>query len=74
MTLPPYLIDESYAIFADSVVKFFDRVAPWEVSEGWRDAGIVPREAWRAAGAAGMLGYRCPSNMAAAAAILGTNC
>lgn len=61
MTLPAYLTDDSYAMFAESVAKFFDKVAPWEVSERWRENGIVPREAWLAAGEAGMLGVSVPT-------------
>jgi acyl-CoA dehydrogenase len=60
--LPSYLAhDEAYGIFLDTVRRFFDRVATPEAVARWRAAGIVPREVWREAGKAGLLGASVPA-------------
>lgn len=46
------------SLFRDSVSLFFDRHAPVETQEAWRDAGVVERTLWTKAGDAGLL---CPS-------------
>jgi len=61
--LPAYLADESYELFANSVRKFLDRAAPREAVARWREEGIVPREVWRAAGDAGLLGASMPAEL-----------
>ena len=47
--------DEELTALADSVRRFFAREAPPERLAKWREDGIVEREMWRKAGAAGML-------------------
>ncbi|MCC6648287.1 MAG: acyl-CoA dehydrogenase family protein [Polyangiaceae bacterium] len=50
------LYGEEHRLFRDSLKKFIEReITPHQ--EAWRDAGVVDRSAWRAAGAAGFL---CP--------------
>ncbi|WP_242124208.1 acyl-CoA dehydrogenase family protein [Sphingobium sp. Sx8-8] len=62
-SLPPALADESYEMFAETVRRFFEREASPERVQEWRDAGIVPREVWRAAGDAGLLGASMPAEL-----------
>jgi acyl-CoA dehydrogenase len=48
------LFNEDHEAFRDAVRRFIEReIAPHHAQ--WEDAGIVPRELWRKAGAAGML-------------------
>ena len=48
------VFNEDHAIFRDAVRRFVERdLAPRHAA--WEDAGIVPREAWAAAGRAGLL-------------------
>ena len=53
-----FVADEDLVIFENSVGKFFDEHAPPSRVEKWRRDGVVEREFWREAGAAGLL---CPS-------------
>lgn len=57
---PSYLDDEVINIFRDSVARFLQEHATPEKVAGWRDAGQVPRDLWRAAGEAGLLGASLP--------------
>lgn len=61
LPLPSFLADESYEMFADTVRRFFAREATPERVAQWRAEGIVPREVWRAAGNAGLLGASVPA-------------
>ncbi len=54
--LPGYMEDEELGIFRASVGRFLDAHAGPQQVEKWRKAGIVDREVWQAAGAAGLLG------------------
>jgi acyl-CoA dehydrogenase len=56
--VPDYLKDDdgAYALFLETARRFFDREAPPEAVARWRNVGVVPREVWRAAGEAGLLG------------------
>jgi acyl-CoA dehydrogenase len=47
--------DEELNIFEDSVRGFFEREAPPEKIAQWRAEGVVEREMWNKAGAAGLL-------------------
>jgi acyl-CoA dehydrogenase len=50
---------ETLALFRDSIGRFLDRHAVPEL-ERWREAGVVDREFWRLAGAAGLLSPSVP--------------
>lgn len=52
------IADEELTIYRDAVGRFLDAEAPPERLEQWRAAGLVEREFWLKAGAAGLL---CPS-------------
>jgi alkylation response protein AidB-like acyl-CoA dehydrogenase len=53
------LLDESHLAFADAVAAFVAKeVTPHY--DAWEAAGIIDREAWRAAGRAGLLGLSVP--------------
>ena len=47
--------DEEISIFSDAVGQFFERECKPHV-EDWRKQGYVPREMWKKAGEAGLLG------------------
>jgi acyl-CoA dehydrogenase len=47
--------DEELNMFADAVAGFFQKEAPPEVVAKWREQGIVDRDVWTKAGAAGIL-------------------
>ena len=48
------LFNEDHESFRDMVRRFVEKeVAPYHAQ--WEEAGVVPRELWRKAGAAGML-------------------
>jgi long-chain-acyl-CoA dehydrogenase len=52
--IPRTLYSEDHEIFRDAVAKFFEKeVVPYH--DQWERDGIVPREFWRKAGAAGIL-------------------
>ena len=53
---PFFFADEELAIFEKSVAGFLDTHATPEKVQGWREAGIVPRDIWTKAGEAGLLG------------------
>ena len=53
---PAFMEEEEIAIFADAVGKFYAQHAPQKRVEKWREDGMVEREFWREAGAAGLLG------------------
>lgn len=57
---PPFMAEEEIRIFFDSVGKFFDEHAPPERTAKWRQDGMVEREFWNEAGAAGLLGVSVP--------------
>ena len=57
---PEFMQDEEIAIFRDAVGKFFEQHAPAKRVEKWREDGMVEREFWREAGAAGLLGMTVP--------------
>ena len=53
---PAYMADEELSIFRRSVGRFLDEHAPPKKFEQWRKDGIVERNLWHKAGAAGLLG------------------
>jgi acyl-CoA dehydrogenase len=58
---PAFMEEEEVAIFADAVGKFYQQHAPQKRVQQWRDDGMVEREFWREAGAAGLLGVSVPT-------------
>lgn len=56
-----FMADEELQMLADSSRRFFERAAPPERVEAWREAGQVDRDFWREAGAAGFLGVSVPT-------------
>jgi acyl-CoA dehydrogenase len=56
-----FMADEELQMLADSARRFFERAAPPERVEAWREAGQVDRDFWREAGAAGFLGVSVPT-------------
>lgn len=56
-----FMADEELQMLSDSARRFFERAAPPERVEAWREAGQVDREFWREAGAAGFLGVSVPT-------------
>jgi len=58
---PAFMEDEEIAIFADAVGKFYQQHAPEKRVQKWREDGMVEREFWREAGAAGLLGVSVPT-------------
>jgi acyl-CoA dehydrogenase len=59
---PDYMKAEEIVLFEDSVGKFFDQHAPESRVAKWREAGIVEREMWNEAGAAGLLCLGIPES------------
>jgi acyl-CoA dehydrogenase len=57
---PDFLRDEEIRMFEDSVGKFFAQHAPEARVAKWRAEGIVEREMWTEAGAAGLLCLSTP--------------
>lgn len=57
---PEFMQDEEIAVFRDAVGKFFEQHAPEKRVEKWREDGMVEREFWAEAGAAGILGMTVP--------------
>ena len=53
---PSYMADEEFVLFRDSVARFLDQHAPPNKLDQWRKDGVVERELWAKAGAAGLLG------------------
>jgi acyl-CoA dehydrogenase len=53
---PSYLSDGEFAAFGDSAFRFLDTHAGAEQVKLWRQAGLIPRSFWKAAGEAGLLG------------------
>ncbi|TDO45374.1 alkylation response protein AidB-like acyl-CoA dehydrogenase [Kribbella sp. VKM Ac-2527] len=54
-----HLFDADHDAFRETVRAFCDKeIVPHH--ESWEEAGIVPRELWAAAGAAGLLGFMMP--------------
>ena len=52
--IPRTLFSPEHEMFRDSVRRFVEaEMVPFHAA--WEDAGIVPRDIWRKAGAAGML-------------------
>lgn len=58
---PEFMQDEEIAVFRDAVGKFFEQHAPEKRVEKWREDGMVEREFWAEAGAAGILGMTVPT-------------
>ena len=56
-----FMADEELQMLGDSARRFFERAAPPERVEAWREAGQVDRDFWREAGAAGFLGVSVPT-------------
>jgi alkylation response protein AidB-like acyl-CoA dehydrogenase len=55
-----HLFDADHDAFRETVRAFCDKeIVPHH--ESWEEAGIVPRELWTAAGAAGLLGFMMPT-------------
>lgn len=57
---PDFMQEDEIRIFEDSVEKFFKEHAPPEETARWREAGVVPRDLWLKAGAAGLCGVSVP--------------
>jgi len=57
---PAFLAEEDLNIFQAAVGRFFDEHATPEATARWRANGIVDREIWTKAGAAGLLGLSVP--------------
>ena len=57
---PAFLAEEELNIFQAAVGRFFDEHATPEATARWRANGIVDREIWTKAGAAGLLGLSVP--------------
>jgi acyl-CoA dehydrogenase len=57
---PAFMQEDEIRIFGDSVEKFFKEHAPPEETARWREAGVVPRDLWLKAGAAGLCGVSVP--------------
>ncbi|WP_033921582.1 acyl-CoA dehydrogenase family protein [Sphingomonas sp. 37zxx] len=58
---PDYMQDDELRMLADSADLFFQREAPPERIERWREAGQVERAFWKQAGDAGFLGVSIPT-------------
>ncbi|MBU2587266.1 MAG: acyl-CoA dehydrogenase family protein [Alphaproteobacteria bacterium] len=58
---PAFMEEEEIAIFADAVGKFYQQHAPQKRVQQWRADGMVERDFWREAGAAGLLGVSVPT-------------
>ena len=58
--IPTWADDETLTMFREAAGRFFDRHAPAEALERWREAGAVDREFWLEAGAAGLLAPSVP--------------
>jgi len=56
-----FMADEELQMLSSSARRFFERAAPPERVEAWREAGQVDRDFWREAGAAGFLGVSVPT-------------
>jgi len=56
-----FMADEELQMLGDSARRFFERAAPPERVEAWREAGQVDRDFWREAGAQGFLGVSVPA-------------
>ena len=57
---PAFMAEEDLNIFRDAVGKFFDEHATPQDNARWRANGVVDRELWHKAGAAGLLGLSMP--------------
>ena len=57
---PDFLREEDIVLFEDSAARFFAQHAPETRVAKWREAGIVEREMWSEAGAAGLLCLSIP--------------
>lgn len=58
---PGFMADEELQMLGDSARRFFERAAPPERVDAWREAGQVDRDFWREAGAQGFLGVSVPA-------------
>lgn len=58
---PGFMADEELQMLGDSARRFFERAAPPERVDAWREAGQVDRDFWRQAGAQGFLGVSVPA-------------
>lgn len=56
-----FMADDELKMLADSARRFFERAAPPERVEAWREAGQVERAFWKEAGEAGFLGVSVPT-------------
>lgn len=56
-----FMADEELQMLGDSARRFFERAAPPDRVEAWRETGQVDRDFWREAGAAGFLGVSVPT-------------
>ena len=63
---PSSWADEEITMFSDSVSRFISDVAPADRLAKWREDGIVEREAWQQAAAAGLLGVSISSEFGGA--------
>ncbi len=56
-----FMADDELRMLGDSARRFFERAAPPERVEAWREAGQVERAFWKEAGEAGFLGVSVPT-------------
>jgi acyl-CoA dehydrogenase len=57
---PEFMRDSDIQLFRDSVIRFYEREAPPERVQKWREDGQVERSFWTSAGQAGFLGVTVP--------------
>jgi len=63
---PAVFDDETLRLFEDTLRRFFDTHAPPEALAQWREDGVIPRQLWRDAAEAGLLGLTIPEEFGGA--------
>ena len=59
---PAFMREPELAMFADAAARFFEREAPPERVQRWREQHQVDREIWTKAGEMGFLGVSIPED------------